>query len=246
MFRRNELSYQGRRDPGGVLVAGVDFGLRRRRVLAGELLALLHQDVLHVLLRDARAALGDVLGRGVAQERPQRADRVDGAVLVEAVVLDRDERGAHHRGDVGERDVATVLVVEGRDHVAVRVQDPAPLALGRRVEGERQAGHPVPGGLGPGGGSADERQGQRGDQQSAEDADEDEQHARTEQGARAAGGAGGAGGGSWLTKSGHDLDTNTALAAPAGTCDTISSRCRDPGSFVRSSIVIECSDTCTV
>ena len=67
--------------------------------LAADRLLLADVDLLHELLRDRRAALDDLAGRGVdvcrAQERPQ----VDPLVVVEALVLDRDDRVADDIGD---------------------------------------------------------------------------------------------------------------------------------------------------
>ena len=45
-------------------------------------------------------------------------------MLVEAVVLDRDDRLDHGPGDLAQRDVDAVLVVERGDQVAVGVEDP--------------------------------------------------------------------------------------------------------------------------
>ena len=67
----------------------------------------------------------------VGDQRAQRALQVEGAVLVEAVVLDRDDRLDHGPRDALERDGDPVLVVERRQPVAVRVEDRGP--LGQRV-----------------------------------------------------------------------------------------------------------------
>ena len=154
-----------------VVLRGLD-----ARLVAG-LLGFLDLDHLHVLLRQGRATLGDPAGDHVGQEGAQRADGVQRTVLVEPVVLDRDDRLLHHRGDVGQRHVDAVLVVEVREHVAVHVQHLRPLALGRLVEGGRQIVERALGGLagehrGPHGGQRDD-----GDQQPAEGADHQEQPA---------------------------------------------------------------------
>ena len=57
-----------------------------------------------------------------------------GAVLVEPVVLDRDDRRLHDLGDLVERHDLAVLLVELRDLLALGVQDDRHLGQRRLVE----------------------------------------------------------------------------------------------------------------
>jgi hypothetical protein len=68
---------------------------------------------------------------------------VDGAVLVEPVVLDRQDGLLHHRRDLVQRDGNPVLVVEGRERGAGGVDDPGLLGKGLHVELGRQVGERV-------------------------------------------------------------------------------------------------------
>ncbi len=99
-------------------------------------LRLVDQGHLDHLLGDRGATLGGAAGGLVLDERAQRAPQVERAVLVEAVVLDRDDRLAHDRGHLRERHVHAVLVVERGQHRAVAAQQPG--ALGERLR--RQLG----------------------------------------------------------------------------------------------------------
>ena len=103
-------------------------------LLLGLGLRLVDQGHLHHLLGDRRAALRRTGVGLVGDEGAQRAAEVEGAVLVEAVVLDGDDRLAHDRRDLGQRDVHAVLVVEGGQHRAVAAQQAG--ALGQRLGGE--------------------------------------------------------------------------------------------------------------
>ena len=94
-------------------------------------LGLGEQRHLRHLLGDRGATLDDAAAGLVGEEGAQRALQVESAVLVEAVVLDRDDRGAHDRGDVLELDRAAVLVVERGDRLAAPAQQPG--ALGQRL-----------------------------------------------------------------------------------------------------------------
>ncbi len=105
-------------------------GVRGGRLALGLGVRLRQQCHLGHLLGDRGTALGAAAGGLVVHEGAQRALQVQGAVLVEAVVLDRDDRRLHDRRDLVEGHVDAVLVVEGRDRVAVAVQHPA--ALGER------------------------------------------------------------------------------------------------------------------
>jgi hypothetical protein len=59
-----------------------------------------HARVLDELLRDGRAALHDAFVRDVGPDRAGDAAQVDAVVLVEALVLDRDDRLFHDRRDL--------------------------------------------------------------------------------------------------------------------------------------------------
>ena len=81
--------------------------------------------VLHVLLRDRRAALDDALAPDVLPESTEDAAEVDAVVLVEALVLDRDDRLLHDRRDrLGADEDAALVAPEDREH--------APLSRGVR------------------------------------------------------------------------------------------------------------------
>ena len=76
------------------------------------------------LLRDRRAALDDVALAGVRHERAGGAAVVDPLVLVEAPVLDRDDRLLQPRRHLVEPDGPVLLVRrDGRDHGAVAPAD---------------------------------------------------------------------------------------------------------------------------
>ncbi len=110
---------------------------------------LVDEDVLHVLLGERRGALGDAAARRVLVDRAQHALQVDRAVLVEAVVLDVDQRGLHQRGYLVARHDRTVPAVDGGDHAAVRVVDGRSLRERGRGEVARQAVEARHGFLGP-------------------------------------------------------------------------------------------------
>ncbi len=95
-----------------------------RRVVAG----LLDEVVLHQLLGERGGALGDPAALRVLVQGAQHALEVDRAVLVEARVLDRDDRLLHVRRNVLEVHHRTVAGVDGRDLVALAVQDGGALA----------------------------------------------------------------------------------------------------------------------
>lgn len=88
---------------------------------------LLDEDVLHVLLGEGRRALRRPARLHVAVHRAEDALEVDRAVLVEAGVLDRDDRGLHVRRDVLERDHRAVAGVHRGDGATVTVLDRGPL-----------------------------------------------------------------------------------------------------------------------
>ena len=95
--------------------------------------------VLDELLRDRGAALDDRLRADVGPERPEDAAAVDPVVLVEAPVLDGDDRLAHDRRDVAdvlEEDTALLAAEDGEHGAPVRrVDDAVDLrVLGRGVE----------------------------------------------------------------------------------------------------------------
>jgi hypothetical protein len=94
-----ELLFDGHRVAQLGDLALVGLGGRSLHLLGG--LCLLDQTQLHELLGDARTTLGHAAVALVADQRAQGPLRVQCAVLIEAVVLDRDDRLAHDRGDLG-------------------------------------------------------------------------------------------------------------------------------------------------
>ncbi len=99
-------------------------GVGGRCLALGLAVGLLDQGQLDHLLGDRRTTLDGAVAGLVGHERAQRAAEVERAVLVEARVLDRDDRLDHGPRDLVEGDVDAVLVVEGRDDVAVGVEHP--------------------------------------------------------------------------------------------------------------------------
>ncbi len=99
--------------------------------LADEPTLVAHQQVLHELLRDGRAALDHPARAQVGPRRPHDADRIDASVLPEALVLRGDERVDEVLGERAQRDPEPALHVEDVDLITVRVQDAA--RLGRLV-----------------------------------------------------------------------------------------------------------------
>ena len=94
--------------------------------------------VLDELLRDRRAALDDSLLADVLPESACDAAHVDAVVLVEALILDRDDRLAHDRRDVlGADEHAALLAAQHREDAApvLRVDDRVDVgALRGRIE----------------------------------------------------------------------------------------------------------------
>jgi hypothetical protein len=70
---------------------------RRLLELARDRAVVRHVGVLDELLRDRRAALDDGLVLDVCEQRAADRVQVDAVVLVEALVLDRDDRLFHDR-----------------------------------------------------------------------------------------------------------------------------------------------------
>ena len=101
---------------GGLLGCGADLVGVALKVTA------LSQRVTHVLLRDRRSALAARISQ-VRHERTGDTGGVNAVVLVEALVLDRDDRLLHDVGDVRAGNDDALLVVEVRDHGARRVQE---------------------------------------------------------------------------------------------------------------------------
>ncbi|SES32930.1 hypothetical protein SAMN04488000_12270 [Lentzea albida] len=101
---------------GDALLLGQALGAR---VVAGE---HVHQVVLHVLLRQRRRALLHSATGVVAGRRPCGREPVDAVVVVEAAVLDREQRVLHVRRDPVRRCPDPVLVVQVRDRRAVPVR----------------------------------------------------------------------------------------------------------------------------
>ena len=91
----------------------------------GDILA--HQEILHDLLRDGRAALRPAGLREVADEGADQRALVDALVLVEALVLGRDEGPLHLLGNFGERNehAALVLLEQLREPLALAVEHDA-------------------------------------------------------------------------------------------------------------------------
>src|SRR6185312_1933013 len=112
---------------------------RRLLQLAPDRALALGVRVLDELLRDRRAALDHLLVPEVLHDRAEDAVHVDAAVLVEALVLDRDDRELHPVGDPLRADQDSALLpAQDREHpVVVAVVDVAvDLALlqARRVK----------------------------------------------------------------------------------------------------------------
>ena len=104
--------------------------------------------VLDELLRDRRAALRRRSAGDVHEGRAREPDRVDGAMLVEAPVLDRDDRLAHRVGDaLGRHRNPVLLRAQDREHglSVARIDDAVrPLLEPLRVEARdllRDGGH---------------------------------------------------------------------------------------------------------
>ena len=94
--------------------------LARDRAVVGDV------GVLDELLRDRRAALDDGLVLDVREQRAPDRVQVDAVVLVEALVLDRDDRLLHDRGDlIRVEDHAALLAAEHRQQLSVAVVDVA-------------------------------------------------------------------------------------------------------------------------
>ena len=134
-------------------------------------LGLVEQRLLHHLLGDGRPTLDRPTVGLVGHEGTQRAPQVEGAVLVEAVVLDRDDRLHHRARDRLERDVDPVLVVEGGDQVAVDVVDARLLGQVLGLERLRQVDQTGTGVLGGHADEAREGDGEAGGQHAHDDRD---------------------------------------------------------------------------
>ena len=93
--------------------------------LPGDRLLVPDVGVLDELLGDRRAALDDGLVPHVRPQRSADAVQVDAVVLEEALVLDRDDRLSHDRGDLLGRDEhAALLAAQDRQNaLAVRGVD---------------------------------------------------------------------------------------------------------------------------
>ena len=96
-------------------------GERRLAHLARDRLLVPDVGVLDELLRDRRAALDDALLADVLPERAGDAADVHAVVLVEALILDRDDRLAHDRRDLLglDEDAALVAAQDGQHAPAV-------------------------------------------------------------------------------------------------------------------------------
>jgi hypothetical protein len=175
----------------GVVGRRLERGRPGHRVL--DRLGRLDLHVLDVLLRQRRRALCLVAELRLRQGT-QHALGVDARVLVEPLVLDRDDGLLHDRRDLRERDDDAVLVVERRQLRAVRRQDHRLLRQRREVEVRRQVverlGRQVRRAVGQGHG----RQGEAGGEDAADARDEDEREEERDALGRVTGGAGGAAG----------------------------------------------------
>ena len=88
--------------------------------LAPDRLLVPDVELLDELLRDRRAALDHLAGRGVDVRGSQQRAQVEAGVIVEALVLDRDHRVADHVGDLRGTDEHPVLPgVQGGDQRTV-------------------------------------------------------------------------------------------------------------------------------
>ena len=83
----------------------------------------MQQVVLHVLLVDGRRALLHPAGEQVGHQGAQGALDVHALVLVEAVILDGDDRVLHVLRDLLSRHRVAALIVEPRDGLAGDVVD---------------------------------------------------------------------------------------------------------------------------
>ena len=100
--------------------------------LPADRLLLADVDVLHELLGDGRPALDDLAGGGVDVGRAQERSEVDPLVVVEPLVLDRDDRVPHDVGDPPRTDDDAVLAgVQAGDERPVRREQER--RLGQRV-----------------------------------------------------------------------------------------------------------------
>jgi hypothetical protein len=84
-------------------------GHRHLDQLAAHGALLAEEEVLHQLLGEGRAALDDAAAAQVGERGAQDADRVDAVVVVEAPVLDQDDRARQQRRQRGERHFAARL-----------------------------------------------------------------------------------------------------------------------------------------
>ena len=137
----------------------------------------LDEHVLDVLLREGRATATGRRGAAgrVADEGADDAARVDAAVLVEATVLDRDDRLAHDRRDRGQRHLDAVLLVDRREHGAVGGEDARALRQRRRGQLRGQRLVALDGRPGGDAGPADERQGRAGHEHAGHEAHQHEE-----------------------------------------------------------------------
>ena len=105
---------------------------------------LLDVEVAHELLRDRRPALHDLPRLDVRVERAHDAEIVEGTVVVETPVLDRDRRLRHPLADLVERDRLAVAFRRNRsEQRSVRREDERVLADLHRLEDvEVAAVHP--------------------------------------------------------------------------------------------------------
>ena len=145
-----------------------------------------HQDLLDVLLGDRRPAL-DALPLEVADQRPREAVDVDALVLVEAGVLDCDDRLLQQRRDRRQGHADAVLGVDGRQQNVVGGVDLGLLRQQRLAQDAGEVLEVLAGRLRGRPDAAHEREQEPGDEHAGERA-HDQEEAKTHQNAHRSGG----------------------------------------------------------
>ncbi len=84
------------------------------------------------LLRDGTAALDDALRADVAPRRGADADGIQPVVMEEALILDCEQRLDHHRRDLVQRHVDSLLDEKGEGRLTVPVVDDGGLRTRRQ------------------------------------------------------------------------------------------------------------------
>ena len=96
------------------------------------------------LLRQRRSALGHAAGFGVAEQRAGDALRIDPPVVVEAPVLDRDDRGGDIGRQLGDRDGSLFVVAAPCDRRAAGVEQDKARVLERLERAAERCGDHEP------------------------------------------------------------------------------------------------------